>query len=314
MVVYEATMIGLIDADILVFRAGFAAERNQWFVHIKTGPKAEDGAHTFQYKKEAELYLDDCLPGIYSREEGEDYRMWSERYLEPVENALHLVKQQMNKIMDACDLTEFDVVCYLSGGMNFRYEVATTRPYKGNRDAKHRPTHEEAIKDYIRGKWNTVVTDGIEADDQLGIDQCRAEQYTTCIISIDKDLNMIPGLHYDFLHDLHYEISEEQGWYLFCKQLLTGDTTDNIPGLEGIGPKKADKILDGLQGAQLLEAVSTEYASRSGKRDWFAYLREQAALIWILREERTDVSIISDALNTTGGTPDGEPNEISLFD
>ena len=29
-------------------------------------------------------------------------------------------------------------------------------------------------------------------------------------------------------------------------QCLTGDTTDNIPGLKGIGPKKAEKILAGV--------------------------------------------------------------------
>ena len=310
-------MIGLIDADILVFRAGFAAERNNWFLAMARDGTVGQTPHPvekFKYKKDAMAALDKELPGKHSRVEGEHYQLWSERECEPVENALHLVKQQINKIMAACDLTEFDVRCYLSGGTNFRYAIAKTRPYKGNRDDAHRPTHEQAIRDYIRSQWDTVVTDGIEADDQLGIDQCAAEQHTTCIISIDKDLNMIPGLHYDFLHELHYDITEEQGWRLFCLQLLTGDTTDNIPGLESVGPKKAEKILDGLSHSQLLEAVATEYASRSGKKDWFEYLREQADLLWILREPKQESHVISEVYNTTGGTPDGEPNEISLFD
>ena len=29
-------------------------------------------------------------------------------------------------------------------------------------------------------------------------------------------------------------------------QCLTGDSSDNIPGIRGIGPKKADKILSGI--------------------------------------------------------------------
>ncbi|KKL19365.1 hypothetical protein LCGC14_2466160, partial [marine sediment metagenome] len=216
-------------------------------------------------------------------------------------------------IMSACDLTEFDIVCYLSGATNFRYDVAKTRPYKGNRDAKHRPTHEVAIRDYIRGQWETVVTDGIEADDALGIAQCRAEQHSTCIISIDKDLNMIPGLHYDFLHELHYDITEEQGWRLFCLQLLTGDTTDNIPGLEGIGAKKADKILDGLSQDQWMEAVASAYASKSGKRDWFEYMMEQATLLWILRDTNNMGPPVPAELEELGGKFDGT-DEISLFD
>ena len=311
-------MKGLVDADILVFRAGFAAERNKWF--LKVGPPRGDWmVQEFEYKKDANAALDKALPGIYSREEGKDYQLWSERQVEPVENALHLVKQQMNKIMDACDLTEFDIVCYLSGPTNFRYDIAKTRPYKGNRDAKHRPTHEVAIRDYIRGQWETVVTDGYEADDALGIAQCKADVHSTCIISIDKDLNMIPGLHDDFMHELHYDITEEQGWRLFCLQLLTGDTTDNIPGLEGIGAKKADKILDGLPQADWMQAVVSAYASKSGKKDWFKYLREQAALIWILREEQVGMDnarfrhLIADEYNDIGGTFDGT-DEISLFD
>ena len=269
-------MIGLIDADILVFRAGFATERNFWFV------KVDEVVHELPYKKDAIDKLDELLPGKYSREEGVDYTMWSERKLEPANHAFHLVNIQMNKIMEACNLTEFDVRCYLSGGKNFRYGIAETRPYKGNRDKVHRPTHEEEIRQYIRGKWETVVTDGIEADDQLGIDQMSSDE-ETCIITIDKDLDMIPGLHYNFKDEVHYAMTEDQSWKKFCLQLLTGDSTDNIPGLPKVGAKKAANILEGVATKNMLGVVAVEYASRSGKRDWFRYLKEQAKLLWIMR-------------------------------
>jgi len=305
-------MKGLVDADILVFRAGFAAERNKWF--LKVGPPRGDwSVKEFEYKKDASAALDEALPGIHSREEGTDYQLWSERQIEPVENALHLVKMQINKIMEACDLTEFDVQCYLSGPTNFRYDVAKTRPYKGNRDAKHRPTHEVAIRDYIRSQWETVVTEGHEADDALGIAQCKADKDETCIISIDKDLNMIPGLHYDFLHELHYDITPDEGYKLFCLQVLTGDTTDNIPGLDGVGIKRAEKVLAGLPQDKWMEAVASEYASKSGKRDWFEYLMEQATLIWILRDTNNMGPPVPAELEDIGGQFDGT-DEISLFD
>ena len=275
-------MIALIDADILVFRCGFAAERNQWFLKILV-PNAEGPPSTreFQYKKEATAALDKSLPGIRSREEGVDYQLWSERKVEPVENALHNVNVAIGKIMDSLSVSEFDVKLYLSGGVNFRYAAATTKPYKGNRDDKHRPTHEEAIRKYMRSKWDTVVTDGIEADDALGIAQTAAQEGETCIVTIDKDLDMIPGFHYNFVEDVSYTIDAYTAWRKFCTQLLMGDSTDNIPGLPKVGVSKAVKMLEGLENVELMEEVARQYASKSGKEDWFEYLMEQATLLWI---------------------------------
>jgi 5'-3' exonuclease len=61
---------------------------------------------------------------------------------------------------------------------------------------------------------------------------------------------------------------------------LTGDRTDNIPGIKGIGDKKADKILDGLEEEEdLYRAVLEVYKYN---RD---YLLEQGRLLWIRRKK-----------------------------
>lgn len=276
-------MKALFDADILVFRCGFAAERQQWFLSVKGDPP-----EVFAYKREAEERLDELLPGKRTRVEGEDYQMWPERYLEPLDHALHNVNALVKKCLDAVDCTEFDAKFYLSGkGENFRHKVATTRPYKGNRDTKHRPTYEDEIRKYIRGKWDTVVTDGVEADDALGIAQCEVYgPQDSVIISIDKDLDQIPGYKYNFLNEIRYEVSPEQAWYNFCHQMLTGDSTDNIPGLPRVGVAKATKMLEGIEDEdEMLEEVARQYASKSGHEDWFEYMREQATLVWILKSE-----------------------------
>jgi 5'-3' exonuclease len=63
-------------------------------------------------------------------------------------------------------------------------------------------------------------------------------------------------------------------------QVLTGDRVDNIPGLKGIGVKKAEKILaDCVTEKQLFEATLDAY-----KGD-LEYLTEQAKLLWIRRKE-----------------------------
>ncbi len=305
-------MIALIDADILVFRCGFAAERNRWFLNILTGPK-KGLQSEFEFKKDANQALDDALPGVYSRAEGEDYQLYSERKLEPLSHALHNVNVAVKKICENLAINDFDVRMFLSGDTNFRYDVAKTKPYKGTRKKAHRPAHEDEIRAHMISTWDTNVAQGIEADDALGIAQCKGNEETV-IVSIDKDLDMIPGYHYNPTHDLTYEISEADGVSCFANQLLTGDSTDNIPGLSGVGPVAAERALGGLETDELLEACARMYASKSGREDWFEYLTEQATLLWILREP-LDVPVIPfmfEGLDNLGGD-DGGTIQTDLF-
>jgi hypothetical protein len=272
-------MRALFDADILVFRCGFAAERNVWFLKVGDGPEQQ-----FQYKKEALTALDEQLPGKMSREAGKDYSLWSERFVEPVEHALHNVKVAVNRALEDLNLTEWDVTMFLSGGKNYRYDIARTKPYKGNRDDAHRPTHEQAIKDYIQSNWHTMVSDGEEADDLMGITQCAAPEHETIIVTQDKDLDMIPGLHYDFVEAEGYSVTESQAIYNFYIQLLMGDATDNIPGLPKIGKVKAKAALEGVPEGDWWHTVQQMYMAHSPIADWQQYLTEQGQLLWIRRE------------------------------
>jgi len=67
---------------------------------------------------------------------------------------------------------------------------------------------------------------------------------TKCILStVDKDLNNTPGWHHNMRTGEVYWVTEEEATYSFYKQLLTGDRTDNIQGIKGVGDVKATKIL-----------------------------------------------------------------------
>ena len=57
---------------------------------------------------------------------------------------------------------------------------------------------------------------------------------------------MIPGDHYRFKRggdNQRYTVSLDQANRNFFIQCLTGDTSDNIPGIRGVGVKTAEKIL-----------------------------------------------------------------------
>lgn len=270
-------MLLLIDADIIVFRAGFAAEKNVWFLSVG-GEEPEQ----FAYKKEAEARLDELLPGIHSRKEGEDFQLWSERYLEPLENALHNSKSIVERCQESLEASPFDVRLCFSGGRTFRHRIAKTRPYKGNRDLSHRPTHEEAIREYLASKWDSVVAEDEEADDLLGIAQNNARD-DTVICTVDKDLNMIPGWKYDFVKDEKFYIEEDEAMHNFYRQLIVGDSTDNIVGIPRAGVARANKLLSDKSLEEQWEAIVAEYMSKGGE-NWEEYLTEQGQLLWIRRE------------------------------
>lgn len=275
-------MIGLVDGDIVVFRCGFAAERNEWHLHVPS----KDYTGVFEFKREAGEKLDELLPGKHSRVDGEDYRLFPEVQLEPLSYALNNVKTLMKRLADANGLNDFDLQVFLSEGKCFRHRIAKTRPYKGNRDEARRPTYEKEIKRFIKENYDTYVAVDEEADDLMGIAATKYGPHESILITLDKDLDQIPGLKYNWLHEVGYEIDENRAWYNLCIQIMAGDSTDNIPGLPGIGPGKAAKALHGLEDnpQAMMEEVIRQYQMHSGKDDWAEYLKEQGRLVYIRRK------------------------------
>ncbi|MEI2422715.1 hypothetical protein V6O07_20725, partial [Arthrospira platensis SPKY2] len=102
------------------------------------------------------------------------------------------------------------------------------------------------------------------------------------------DLKMVPGWHYRWdtstLKEIPpLQISEEEGLKWFYTQMLTGDPTDNIPGLYMVGPVKAKKLLEGLtEPLSLYSTVQKEYELRFGSY-WRMFMHENARLLWMLR-------------------------------
>jgi len=139
-------------------------------------------------------------------------------------------------IFDATESEEF--IGYLTGKSNFRKKV--NQQYKAQRKDKVPPHYLQDCRKYLVDHYNATVVDGIEADDQLGIMQTA----DTVICTIDKDLKQIPGHHFNFVKTTFDFVEPSEGRKFFWKQMMIGDTSDNIFGVTGIGPKKADKLID----------------------------------------------------------------------
>lgn len=206
---------------------------------------------------------------------------------EPVNYALHSVKIVISSILETTNSDQY--VVYLTGEGNYREKLATIRPYKGNRDRTKKPRWYNEIHDYLVNVHNAVIVKGREADDAMGCAQMKAsgaELPTTVICTLDKDLDMIPGLHYNWRKKETRDITLKEADLFFYTQLLTGDRTDNIVGVPGIGKKKAEKIVtSSMDEKQMYEACLAAYAKHYGVADAEKTLKENANLLWIQREE-----------------------------
>ena len=176
--------------------------------------------------------------------------------VQPLAHALQIVKQAIDGILEATEADDF--IVYLSGTGNFREEVAVTHEYKGNRKDARKPVHYDAIRTYLIEQYGAEVIDGQEADDALGIFLTKDIKNHICC-SIDKDLLMVPGLHYNWVKKEFTYIDKTTGLINFFKQLLTGDDIDNIKGLNKIGEKTADTILCNALAGFLPEVVQEVY-------------------------------------------------------
>ena len=167
------------------------------------------------------------------------------------------------------------------------YRMLINPEYKGNRK-QPKPRHYSLLKSYLINYHSAIIATGQEADDALGIEQTILGD-DSIICSIDKDLLMIPGWHYNFVKDNVTYMSHKEGLRHFYGQLLTGDPVDNVKGLSGIGPKKAAKILEGCKNEQeLKDACFAAYQKQyidSSTEEVRGIIERTGQQLWIRRKE-----------------------------
>ena len=181
---------------------------------------------------------------------------------------------------------------FIKGKDNFRYQVDAA--YKGNRKDNIEPEVKDRIDDlYEYCKDFSIQSDGGEADDYCGIAAELALQdnkrYIVC--HIDKDLDCIPGWHYNFRKDTLYYVEPEDGYRFLMMQILTGDATDNIQGLRGVGPKTAEKLINGVPNNLLWSKVIDIWIEKCGD-NWEPFFLKCANCIYI-RESDEDLKPLS---------------------
>lgn len=184
------------------------------------------------------------------------------------------IDNMMKRILETTGADSY--AAYITGSNNFRYTVDPE--YKANRRGKVDPQYRAAANAYLVTEFGATVTDGFEADDAIGVDACTSG-VETIVCSIDKDLKQIPGNHYNWRKNEFDFVTPLDGLRLLYRQLLTGDTTDNVRGVGGIGPVKSARLINDLEDEiDMFQVVSSMYPDQER-------LLKNAQLLYIWQKE-----------------------------
>lgn len=173
-----------------------------------------------------------------------------------------------------------DYRLFLTGGTNFRNDIAVTAPYKGNRESAKKPSHIDTLRAFLVYDWQATVSQNEEADDVIAY-YATAYGPEAVICSVDKDFLQVPCHHYNFVTKRFRTVTEEEGRHWFYQQVLMGDRIDNIIGLKGIGEKKSDKLLADCSTEEEYYNKCVEVYSEHGEEE--KRVIENARLLWLRR-------------------------------
>lgn len=252
----------LVDGDVLRYEVGFAAEAG-W---------QNEGPPTWDYVEE-------------------------------------LLRSRIDNICGVVGATAPPIL-YLTGKHNFREQLATRQPYKDR--PSNKPWHFANITAYMKGNYDVRIQDGLEADDLMAIEQTQrmlGGEAESIICTRDKDLFTFPGWKYswelgnqpqrgpELVSEVGYiRLSNDRkkivggGSQFFYSQCLTGDRTDSILGVEGMGPVKAFELIkDTKTPSEAFKLVREAYRAVYGD-DGDRFLLETGRLLWMTRELHEDGS------------------------
>ena len=198
-----------------------------------------------------------------------------EDVLEPVDILYRNLGVVFRRIESVCNHN--DPMVFLGSKNNFRLDLFPD--YKKSRLNKPKPYYQPHTIEWLRSNYECIEVDGYEEDDAV----CIYQGTNTCIVGEDKDLNQMPGYHYNPVTDKKFKVGQKDGDFFLYTQILAGDGGDDIPGIKGIGMAKAAKHLEGSQNVEELYTRSLAMYVDKGYTQADMHLTGQ--LVYMLRSE-----------------------------
>ena len=195
-----------------------------------------------------------------------------------LEEALQGLDSRILTILEQCKTPTY--VGFLTDHNCFRYQVS--KDYKANRKHRPKPVIFPALREYLKQKWGFYGVEGLEADDLVSY-YAKNEPRKTIICSPEKDvLYQCPGMHFNYRTCEFLHTSPDAAEEFLWKQVLMGDSTDNIPGIPGVGVKTAENWLMGRTND--VEAfVLKKYIEKFGSTEGIMQFYTNFKLVYLLQ-------------------------------
>ena len=166
--------------------------------------------------------------------------------------------------------SDYSACVFDAKGKTFRDEIYSE--YKAHRPPMPSDLVEQItpLHDCIQAMgWPLLIVDGVEADDVIGTLAKKACNHgMQCIISTgDKDIAQLVNHTIRLVNTMNNEILDTEGVVrkfgvnpaqIIDYLALVGDSSDNIPGVEKVGPKTAVKWLSHYQSLDNLISHANE--------------------------------------------------------
>src|SRR5918993_360929 len=204
---------------------------------------------------------------------------------------------------------DYSAVVFDAKGKTFRDDVYPQ--YKATREAMPNELtfQTEALHEAIIAMgWPVLVVPRVEADDVIGTLTKEAEREGARVIisTGDKDMAQLVSPAVTLVNTMSNETLDEAGVEKkfgvkpdrFLDYLtLIGDTIDNIPGVDKVGPKTACKWIaqfgsgDEAERQAVIEAAASTITARSAEAcEYETVLTEEQLNAWLLRLEGAEIA------------------------
>lgn len=188
-------------------------------------------------------------------------------------------------------------VLVLSKPPYFRHKI--NPEYKQNRVGVVSPLkHLSSLKAYLYYKYAAFDHLGLEADDLVGWIRSELEEEYQCVIcAMDKDvIGQLIGTHYNYRARQWITTSKKDADEMLLMQWLSGDPTDNIKGLTGVGKVKAKKMVESIQNTDYLLSLLQFYRKEFSDIQALEQMVINYRQVYILKDKRDIIEVIGEEM------------------
>ena len=229
-----------------------------------------------------------------------------------LEQALSGIDSRVETILTSCNANAY--VGFLTGKSGYRYQVSPT--YKANRKYRPKPIIFYALREYLKQRYTFKEFEGLEADDLVAYYGVNNEDYKVVICSPDKDvLHQCIGKHFNYQKVEFVTTSETDAEKFLWKQVLMGDSTDNIQGIPGVGIKTAENWLKDRE-KEIEGFVLRKYVEKFGVIEGLEQFFINFRLVYllktkddILREVKLELPELQSLICINSKPEENEPTE-----